>query len=442
MGNVLSCSRGGVTHSAHEVGHHHSAAEGRREFFREGLIRRSLVGSLHTVAPGFYDATELLRHLPDDFCPHKHGHRLELQEGSQAQRCLMSALAQFAPHELSADSLREMMLTGARPHLLPMLGVLLHYRLLDFSLKHEHDIHCGSGLFGRRHCTLMHIMALHAKEPQNPSTQSTLHERFRLLARAGENLDMPCAHGDTPLIWAVRWGCLTAVKALVRAGAQVDHHDSEGYTALHRAAQRRDAAAVAFLATLGPGPNMPMADRHHRTALHIATLEGDCRSIAALGFAGANMNIEDGEFESPLSLAVRAHRMQALRTLVQHGADINFRLGPNGYTALHWATRLGSMEAVRELIKLGADVSARAHDGCRPLHFVGLKHSEAGYSIARMKNLADMLLDKGAWIDAANNAGATAIDVAADRGNQFIFDHLLKRGAIARRPLDLAAASP
>jgi ankyrin repeat protein len=100
------------------------------------------------------------------------------------------------------------------------------------------------------------------------------------------------------------------------------------------------------------------------------------------------------------------------------------------------------MEAVRELIKLGADVSARAHDGCRPLHFVGLKHSEAGYSIARMKNLADMLLDKGAWIDAANNAGATAIDVAADRGNQFIFDHLLKRGAIARRPLDLAAASP
>lgn len=441
MGNVMSCFGSGVARTAHEAGHQ-SAAEERSELFRQGLIRRSLIGALHSVEPGFHEASEVLRDLPDEFCPHKHGHRLELEDGSLAQRSIVAALGQFAHHELSADSLREMMLLGVRPHLLPALGVLLHYRLLDFSVKHEHDVHCGSGLFGHRHCTVMHTMALHGKETEDISTHSSLDERFAVLKQAGVDLDVPCAHGDTPLIWAVRWGSLAAVQALVRAGAKVDHHDSEGYTALHRAAQRGDAATVEFLAQHGHAPDLPIADRHHRTALHLATQGGHKRSISALSRAGANMNALDADFESPLVLAVRGHHLHALRALVRSGANINFRHGPHGYTALHWATRLGSAPMVRALLSLGADVNARARDGSRPLHFIGLNHSEAGYSVAGMKSIADILLASGASLDAADNRGSTAIDVAADQGNQFIFEHFLLRGAIARHPLDLAAASP
>ncbi|MEY3200717.1 MAG: hypothetical protein RIR70_267, partial [Pseudomonadota bacterium] len=439
MGNVVSCFAPNTTRAlaSGSPGIQHNAGEEKIEFLHDGLIWRSTLGAWHHLPPGFVDASALKHEMPEEFRTHLH--RLELQSGGIAQRRIFDSLQQFGTR-LTAHTLRGMMLEGRHPELNEALGVLLHYHLLDFGQHHEHDVHCSSGLFGPRHCTLMHRMAVDAREPGD-TLGTRLADRFALLARAGVNLDTPCAHHETPLMWAVHWGTLSAAKALILAGADPHQCDHQGIMPLHLAARIGEAHMASFLARAGGSPDVPTHNQHHQTAMHIAAAHGHCRVIRSLQHSGANLDMLDADHKSPLLLAVEHRHHAAIRTLHHYGAQMNLKMGSAAYSALSWAVRHERLAEARVLLECGADPNLRGAGGRTPLHLIALRHFDISHSVPRSLALIDLLLEFGAAMDRADNHGMRAIDIAAKEGNEPVYHHLIKWGAVPRFELDLAVAN-
>jgi hypothetical protein len=108
------------------------------------------------------------------------------------------------------------------------------------------------------------------------------------------------------------------------------------------------------------------------TGLTQAAKEGDIGAIQKLLDQGANIN-ESGtrggiDAGSPLSYAAYHCRIEAVKYLIHKGADINDATGYADYGAsggelrpLHMAARSGCTEAIKLLLDAGADIDVRAN---------------------------------------------------------------------------------
>lgn len=92
--------------------------------------------------------------------------------------------------------------------------------------------------------------------------------------------------------------------------------------------------------------------------------------IEALIAAGSDVNYEDsGGFPSLFAALStdrhgRGDRLEVLRLLIRHGADLNQR-GHNDWTPLHYAASIRDLEALRLLLAAGADPTLRTRiDDC------------------------------------------------------------------------------
>ena len=77
-----------------------------------------------------------------------------------------------------------------------------------------------------------------------------------------------------------------------------------------------------------------------------------------------------------------------------------------GATPLHDAVWLGQLEAVRSLVAAGADVNARDNKGRSPLHYATLEPDTSK---------AQALIEAGANLDARDNDGTKPVDLAAEK---------------------------
>ena len=86
--------------------------------------------------------------------------------------------------------------------------------------------------------------------------------------------------------------------------------------------------------------------------------------IEELIMAGSNVNYGDDAGFPTLIAALstdrhgRGDRMDVLRLLIRHGADVN-RRGVNDWTPLHYAASIRDLEAMRLLLEAGADPTLR-----------------------------------------------------------------------------------
>lgn len=124
---------------------------------------------------------------------------------------------------------------------------------------------------------------------------------------------------------------------------------------------------------------------------------------------------------APVADAAMRGDRDALRTLLQQGADANAAQG-DGMTALHWAAQRGDAATVEMLVYAGANVAAVTRIGqYTPLHMA----SESGSASA-----VEVLLKGGASVAArTTNTGATALHMAAAAGNAEALTTLLDKGA-------------
>lgn len=111
----------------------------------------------------------------------------------------------------------------------------------------------------------------------------------------GNGIDKRNEQGETKLYRAAREGNVTAVKKLLRAGADPDIADSHGLTPLHQAAYWGESEIVGLLLKAGAAPNVD--NGHGWTPLHSAALSGGMKSRGAiirdLKNAGAKDDIND-----------------------------------------------------------------------------------------------------------------------------------------------------
>jgi ankyrin repeat protein len=155
---------------------------------------------------------------------------------------------------------------------------------------------------------------------------------------------------------AARIGDATAVKALLKGGADVNAAQGDGMTALHWAAQKGDPALVSML--LSAGANVRATTRlGGYTPMHLASQAGYAKVVAALLAAGASADVKTATGASPLMLAARSGSVETATRLIENGADINAKEATHGQTALMVAAGLDRADLVTLLLARGADAS-------------------------------------------------------------------------------------
>jgi ankyrin repeat protein len=170
----------------------------------------------------------------------------------------------------------------------------------------------------------------------------------------------------------IEHGSVECAAALLKAGADVNHQDSGGWTASHSSAAAGQADLLRYF--LNNGMRADISDEDGTLALHVA--------VATLGTLGDNEDEVDvlGCVESLLEA---------------EGVDINARETSTGDSALHIAVAL--------------EVPSNKHK-------------------SKMK-LVKLLLDEGAEIDTANKNGDTPLGLALNAGKSGVEAvELMRRG--------------
>ncbi|XP_059190613.1 protein phosphatase 1 regulatory subunit 12A isoform X2 [Centropristis striata] len=216
------------------------------------------------------------------------------------------------------------------------------------------------------------------------------------------------------------------VAALLRQGADINHANIDGLTALHQACIDENAEMVQFLVESGSDVNR--GDNEGWTPLHAAASCGFIQIAKYLIEHGARVGAVNSEGELPLDVAtedamerllkgeikkqaidVDKARKEEERIMLQDAMAVQAGSGtltphPNTKaTALHVAAAKGYIEVLKVLLQCGVDVDSRDIDGWTPLHAGAHWGQEEVCSL-----LADNMCDMGA----VNNVGQTPLDVA------------------------------
>ncbi len=162
---------------------------------------------------------------------------------------------------------------------------------------------------------------------------------------------------DAPVADAASRADVSAVRALLRKGADVNAPMGDGMTALHWAALKGETELVNVL--LQANASVKARTRiDGSTPLHMAATTGSAAAMTALLKAGADVNATTTPGTTPLMLAAAAGSPEAIKVLLAHGADVNARETAKGHTALMFAAAGNRADAVKVLLELGADPRA------------------------------------------------------------------------------------
>ena len=160
-----------------------------------------------------------------------------------------------------------------------------------------------------------------------------------------------------------------------------------------------------------------------RTTRGVRSTAAGALLVAALAGGGliGGAGLAAAPSATPVADAARNGDLDAVRALLQEGADVNAAHG-DGMSALHWAAERGDAEMVDALTHAGAAVDAATRIG----HYTPLHVASTGGRAAVIEGLAEAGADVSA---AASNTGVTPLHLAAAAGSATAVAALLDRGA-------------
>ncbi|KAK2745081.1 hypothetical protein CKAH01_18298 [Colletotrichum kahawae] len=126
--------------------------------------------------------------------------------------------------------------------------------------------------------------------------------------------------GRTPLYYCAS---STNIVLLLEKGADMNHVDKRGMTALHRACYLGAFDLVACLLTWKP--RLDLRDNICGTPLHCGVISGSIDVVIALVEKGAPLNAADVNGNTAVHVAAKLNRHSILRVLIQQGADISLQ---------------------------------------------------------------------------------------------------------------------
>jgi len=230
--------------------------------------------------------------------------------------------------------------------------------------------------------------------------------------------------GATPLLFTARAGDAESARLLLKAGADPNDAQPDGVSALVLAAHSGNGHVAALLLEHGADPD---AFGSGYTALHAAILRSDLPLVKALLAHGANPDVRmtkgtpvrrdttDWNLpatligSTPYLLAARFLEPDIMPVLVAGGADPGVTM-PNGATALMLAAGMGSSKTA-------------SRRGIEAIDFGKIEPE------SRVRDTVAAAAGLGGDVNAANQAGDTAVHVAAALGHDTVVQFLVDRGA-------------
>jgi len=145
----------------------------------------------------------------------------------------------------------------------------------------------------------------------------------RVLLKQGADVNAAQGDGMTALHWAAMHGDVDQTRMLVYAGARLEASTRNGnYTPLHLAAQTGKTSVIKALVQAGADVNA-VTTAGGATPLHYAAANGNADAIVALLDKGAKVDARESAWsETPLMWAAASNRVSALQVLVSRGADL------------------------------------------------------------------------------------------------------------------------
>jgi ankyrin repeat protein len=154
-------------------------------------------------------------------------------------------------------------------------------------------------------------------------------------------------------------------------------------------------------------------------------------------FQGADTSQAVREGETPLMAAARAGSLDAVRLLLEHGADANATESLENQTALMWATAEGHLPIVSALLEAGADPNLQARVSELKKRSMRADFPSGGLSALMWaardgdEALVHRLIESGADVKLANGDGSTAMMLAIANDRFDMAAMLLELGADA-----------
>ena len=152
---------------------------------------------------------------------------------------------------------------------------------------------------------------------------------------------------------------------------------------------------------------------------HVATLPRRAKALLLMGSLSLMIGMTTAE--TPVADAAMRGDIEAVRSLLRSGADVNAAQG-DGMTALHWAAQTGERELAEVLVYAGARLNAGTRIGrYTALHIAAREGS---------REVAQVLVEAGADPGATtSNSGATPLHLAARSGDAGLISLLIEHGA-------------
>jgi ankyrin repeat protein len=272
-------------------------------------------------------------------------------------------------------------------------------------------------------------------------TQTVTSEVTQRAGREELNYTVPRG-GMTALLFAARSGDVGSARALIAAGADANDALPDGTPALTLAAHSGHGAVGSLLLEKGADPN---GAGPGYTALHAAVLRKDAALVTALLARGADPNA----------------RMTKGTPMRRTSQDFDLPAALIPATPYVLAAKFLEPEIMRLLAAGGADTRAAMRDGATPLMLatgivVAANLDRRGVSVldggtreteALVFPTVEAALALGSDVNAVNEAGETALHMAAASGYDRVVRLLVENGArldVKNRrgltPLGVAAA--
>jgi len=243
---------------------------------------------------------------------------------------------------------------------------------------------------------------------------------IELLLARGADVNARDGYGKTPLHLAAGSDCIKVVGLLLKHGAQINASDQSGATPLFVAISARFGDLATAKLLIENGADVTTKAYGGSTPLSLAAHLGKTEILELLQASKTTSGITDVRDDSVFYSALHSGNTTLVERLLSTGYRLQEIKPQGGLMPIHVAVQDDHEEIVDLLLKKGADVNARTSWEATPLHLVARQGTRA---------LMDLLIMRGADVNAETKDGDTPLHLAAANGRANQAYDLLEKGA-------------
>ncbi len=260
-----------------------------------------------------------------------------------------------------------------------------------------------------------------------------------LIEKAPDLLNAKTVHLNTPLHVAIQEGQYDIVELLIEKGADVNAKNVHGNTPLHVAVMHGQITIIEFfLRKKAEGLNVDLDIKNNKkeTPIELAEKRNSIIITKLLSGEFASRKKPPTELDVELLEAVKTGNLEEVHKLIEEDPDVVHARTREWSTPLHVAIQAGHYDIVELLIEKGADINAKNINGNTPLHTAVSQEQTTMIELFLRKKAAG--LDIGFDIknngDEDNPDGYTPIELAEKQNSIIIAKLLSGEFAPRKRP--------